>query len=370
MLRAQTVPTDIRVVAVPMVKVYLGPLENGTEEESEYFTSSLIMEFTSAGYQMVDVKEESDYNITMEISRYEDDPPNGIGLILYETGSGREVITQSYGYQDPADMNMWNLYAITQMMANTPVIKIMPDAEMLGVMPKNEEPKEEPEEGPDRRWPPRLPVFYLGLRAGGVFDFSFIQNSGGYEGGVGRGFGGEVALLVEFQPFRYLSLQTEGVVIYDTFMASRITQSGGVETRFTGAFQSLSLMIPLWIKIPVPLDKLVLSPFVGGYYLLPLDILDKLNMGFYKLDPPFGLSLGFEWGIPRNSRMLFFGLRFDYDIGLSIVEEVGGLQYSRTRIGLFLGYKFSLLSRRDKKPVNEPINESVNEPVNESINEP
>jgi hypothetical protein len=346
-LTAQTAPTDIRVVAVPMVKVYLGPVENGTAEESEYFTRSLVMEFTAAGYLMVDGKEGSDYNLTMEITRYaNEDPPNDVNLVLFETANGREVISQAYGYRDLTDMDTWNLYAITQMMSNTPIIKIKPDAEMLGVMEVNREPEKEPDREPE----PHKPEFYLGLRAGGIFDNSFIQGSGGYEGGLGRGFGGELAVVAEFSFLRFLNLEAGAAVIYETFMAGRTAQGIsaqglGEEARFTDTVQGLSLMIPLRVKIPVTMDGFVLSPFAGGYYLLPLDVMTG-ETGSYKMEPPFGISLGFEWGIPRNSRMLFFGLRFDYDIGLSSAGENGALHYSRTRIGLFLGYKFSLWKKK------------------------
>jgi hypothetical protein len=327
--------TEVRVVVIPMVRIYLGPAENGTEEEREYFAASMTMEFTAAGYEIVDTRENSDFNVTMEISRkesgseYAETESSSITLVLFETKSGREVFSQTWGYRDFTDMNKWNLYAITQMMANTPIIKIMPDAEMLGVLEENPEPDREPSGA----------AFYLGLQAGGIFDFSFIQTRGGYEGGAGRGFGGEWMLLAEFQPFRFLSLQMGAGIIYDTFTAGRTIENNGQEIRSTGAFQSLSLMIPLWIKIPVTLDRLVLSPLVGAYYLLPLDV---LKTGFYTVEPPLGLSLGFEWGIPLNTQTVFFGLRFDYDIGLSSTGKDNALHYSRTRIGLFLGYKFSL----------------------------
>jgi hypothetical protein len=341
-----TAQTDVRVVVVPRVRIYLGPVENGTEEEIEYFTDSMTMEFTAAGYEIVDSKEGSDYNVAMEIARTEPDPenteenteepedaegepPNSIKMVLFETKSEREIISQTWGYRGFTEMNQWNLNAITQMMANTPVIKIRPDAEMLGVLEGNRE--------PDQREPHRM-ALYLGLRAGGVFDFSFIQNSGGYEGGVGRGFGGEGALVAEFWPFRFLSLQTEMGIIYETFTADRIIQSGGGEIRSTGTFRNLSLMLPLWIKIPVRAEGFVLSPFAGVYFLAPLSS--------YTMEPPLGLGLGFEWGIPLNSHILFFGLRFDYDIGLSSAEEA--LRYSRTRIGLFLGYKFRLWMGRER----------------------
>jgi hypothetical protein len=364
---ALTAQTDVRVVVVPRVRIYLGPVENGTAEEIEYFTNSMTMEFTASGYQMADSREGSDYNLAMEIERPEpeaeglegdfedpqadeavetaetadEEPLSSIRMALFETKSGREIISQTWEYRDFTEMDQWNLYAITQMMANTPVIKITPDAEMFGVL----EGGRAPDGGPHRM------AFYLGLRAGGVFDLSFIQNSGGYEGGVGRGFGGEGALLAEFHLFRYLSLQTGAGLIYDTFSAGRIVQTGGEEIRSTGSFQSLSLMAPLWIKIPVTMDRFVLSPFAGGYFLAPL----AGKPGPHKLEPPLGLGLGFEWGIPINSHMLSAGLRFDYDIGLSSAGEDRALQYSRMRMGLFAGYKFRLWRAGERSGTGAPL---------------
>jgi hypothetical protein len=73
----------------------------------------------------------------------------------------------------------------------------------------------------------------------------------------------------------------------------------------------------------------VLSPFVGAYYLLPLNVLDAGTAGSYKIDPPLGLSL-----------------RFDYDIGLTSVGKDNALRYSRKRMELFAGYKFALGRRQ------------------------
>lgn len=337
----------------PVVRVYLGPAENGTEGERGYFRDSLSLEFSAAGYQVVEDKESSDYNVTMEILRREPDSayevPNSIRLTLFETGSGREVISQTWDYGAVTEMNTWNSYAVTQMMANAPpIITITPDAQTPG------EPVEPPRQDPRQYDPPPQPnrepaanqeqgqeqhkkTLYLGLRAGGTFGSSFVQNSGDYEGGIGRGFGSEGGLLVEFHLLRFLSLQTEAVFLYDTFMANKIIRDEWGTSRSTGMFQHLSLMLPLWIKLPVTVEGFALSPFAGAYYLVPLDA-----MASYTVDPPLGLSGGLELGIRQENRMLFFSLRFDHDMGLSAGGEDGRLYYSRERLGLFVGYKFSL----------------------------
>jgi hypothetical protein len=352
-LTAQTSDIEIRVVVVPMVKVFIGEVGNGTAEETEYFIPNLKMEFNSSGYQVVDTLEESDYNIAMNVERYDDPPPNGITLILNETSSGREVIQQQYSYDALTDMDSWNLYAVTQMMSNTPILKISPTSEMQAVVESGwPEPVyvQVPVEVPEPEPPPVTMSFSLGLRAGGNFDFFFIQNTGGYLGGVGRGFAAEGALLAELQLFRYLSLQTEAIFIYDTFRASRMIENSSEEVRYTDTFSSPSLMIPLWLKVPIALDNMVLSPFVGAYYIMPLSIVGLSSSTVEAIVPPIGVSMGFEWGIRQGmNRMFFFGMRFDRDIGLSIMgnDPTGSLEFSRTRVGVFLGYKFSLWRETD-----------------------
>jgi hypothetical protein len=128
-----------------MVKVYIGPVEDGTEEEQEYFASNMRMELTGAAYEVVDTLEGSDFNLALSISRTEaeaeapeeteEETPeaslpqiNSVNLTLFDSKTSREIITLSWDYQQLSDMDMWNLYLITQAMSNAPIAKIPSDA--------------------------------------------------------------------------------------------------------------------------------------------------------------------------------------------------------------------------------------------------
>jgi hypothetical protein len=127
----------------PMVKVYIGPVEDGTDEEQEYFALNMRMELIGAAYEAVDTLEESDFNLALSVSRTEveaeapetpegetpEPPPaprqiNSINLTLFDSKTSREIISLSWDYQQVSDMDMWNLYLITQAMSNAPIAKI------------------------------------------------------------------------------------------------------------------------------------------------------------------------------------------------------------------------------------------------------
>ncbi|MDR2177331.1 MAG: hypothetical protein LBP20_04725 [Treponema sp.] len=337
--------TYLRVLTIPSVHVYIAPMESGTQEEQEYFMDFMTMEFVGAAYEVVDTLEESDYNVVLSVSRTEPDPDydgplNAISLTLFDTRSGRELVNLSWDYDQVSDMDMWNLYLITQAMSNAPIIKMPPGVEMTAA----------PEEKPAFR-----PRFYLGMWAGGSFNTSVLQDPGiptagekGYEWGVERGFGGEAAALVEFRPFRFLSFQVEAVFMYDAFNVARRTRDNDL-IRKTGTFQSTSLMFPLLVKVPVELGKFTLSPFVGAYFITFLGPV-KATLGdpvetdtlSYGINPPFGITLGIDTGLSLKSGELFVGLRFDQNIGTAVsTGDRKNPQYSQYRLGLSLGYKFS-----------------------------
>jgi hypothetical protein len=122
----------IRIATMPPVNVYLALVENGTPEEENYFTTNFQMELAGAGYEVVMTQDTSDFYITLSITRYEEDPPNELTVALFETRTGREIVTLSWSYTELSEMDTWNLYLITQLMANAPVNKILSGAELIG----------------------------------------------------------------------------------------------------------------------------------------------------------------------------------------------------------------------------------------------
>jgi hypothetical protein len=192
----------------------------------------------------------------------------------------------------------------------------------------------------------------MGLRAGGFLNFYSFQTSRGYEGGTSRAFSGEAALLLEFHPFRYFSLQAEAAAVYESFEEAREIRKGENMVRSVGTFSVLSLRFPLLIKTPISFGRFSLSPFAGAYYILPLgpmnvdfggDITDSYSWG---VDPPFGISLGIDIGLSPRFGKLFIGLRYDQDIGATTGGSQESPFYSRNRLGLTLGGAWGWRKRR------------------------
>jgi hypothetical protein len=321
--------TDLRVAFVPTVCVYIAPIEGGTPKEQEYFMFNMRMEFSGAAYEVVDRARDSHYTVTLSISREWPGDSNLVTLILSETKTGREIISLSQNYQEVEDMNAWNLYLITQAMANTPTIKMPPDGELI--LASNDE----------RLFFSRK--FFLGLRGGGIMNTSIFRTSGNYEGGVSHGFSGEGALLAEYHWFRFFSIQMEAAVAYDTFSAARQVQIGPNIVRSTSTFRALNLMVPLLIKIPLRLDSVTLSPYGGIYYTMTLPIGDEAK---YSMTPPLGASLGFEVAFPLWRGEFFAGIRSDQNFGTTIIEN--GPRFARNKTGIMLGYKFALWTGQRK----------------------
>jgi hypothetical protein len=201
--------------------------------------------------------------------------------------------------------------------------------------------------------PPYNRRFYLGLRAGGAFNSLTTQGSGNYEAGASQWFGGEGALMAEFRLFRFLSLQTEAVFIYDLFNAARQSQENGELVRSTDTFRTMFLMFPLHIKLLLEINSFTLSPFLGAYLIMPLGTMNISSDGEtgdgtypYGIVPPLGMSLGFDVGFPLGAGELVTGLRVDQNVGLSSVQNINRMQYYRSQVTIFLGYKFLLWMQR------------------------
>ncbi|MDR0589648.1 MAG: hypothetical protein LBG25_03795 [Spirochaetaceae bacterium] len=209
---------------------------------------------------------------------------------------------------------------------------------VLSKVSEEEEPAETAEgEEPEEPESPGAfkPGLYLGLRAGAALNFQMIQAFGSYESGVNQSFGGEAALTVEFQPWRYLGFQAEGIFVMESFAPYRT--SGGVHT--SDRYKGMSLLFPLFVKVPVDLGTTRLSFLTGPYYILPLK--KTANGSSYRdsSDLPLGVMVGGDLGYPLGPGEFYGGLRYGLDLGLTDVEDTG-LRYTQRRLVLFLGYAF------------------------------
>jgi hypothetical protein len=320
----------VRVVVMPKVKVYVAPPENGTEKEVTYFLDNFKMELVGAAYAVVETKEESDFYMALSINHYEGED-NELTVTLFDTETNHQIVSLSYGYAALSDMNIWNLYIIFQAMANAPIVKLRPNAELEGVL--------EGVAAKPNEMEPYKAAFYAGLRVSGLLNLYTFQTLRDYVGGGSQSISGEGAVLLEFHPFRYFSVQAEAGVTYERFGELR-----GGEAHSQGIGSALSLHIPLLIKAPIILGGLFLSPFAGVYYILPLWM--RMEAGTvstkypYRVNPPLGISFGVDMGKALGPGKFFIGVRYDRDLGTTIGENEESPFYFRTRLGLTVGYAF------------------------------
>ncbi|MDR1107864.1 MAG: hypothetical protein LBL19_02395 [Spirochaetaceae bacterium] len=201
----------------------------------------------------------------------------------------------------------------------------------------------------------------VGLRGGFSYNiYNAYMSAGGYEAGQSQGFSGQGAVLLEYRIFPFLALQGEAAFAYDTFVAAKIITQQSAYLRSTDRFRTISLMFPLLLKIPIRIGSFILAPFGGIYYALPLgdmqitDSEKKSYSQYYAISPPLGLIWGADVALRLGPGDLFADLRFNKDIGMSVVKGGQGLQYSRSRFALSVGYKLFVLGRVKKSSSPQP----------------
>ena len=177
------------------------------DRKREFFDKNIHEEIKGANYGVVYTPEESNYNVNMDISEYEDEETPGVvtnclTLIVTRTADNFRVIEFSWDYHDLEEMYQWNLYIIYNALANI----------TLRVKPGEPEPAPEAPKRQDFR-------LYLGLWAGASIPGYSFQATPGYEAGSGGGFGGEGGLVAELRLFPFFGIQLEALFAYDTFNA-------------------------------------------------------------------------------------------------------------------------------------------------------
>jgi hypothetical protein len=209
-----------------------------------------------------------------------------------------------------------------------------------------DEPADEPAEGPaGGSGAGPFPRLYLGARGGAALDFQAARASGDYDRGMGRSASGEWAVTAEYQPWRFLSFQAEGVFILESLNLYTMQGQDGLYTE--ELYRGKYLMFPVLVKVPLALNGFRLSPLAGAYYALPLGIsMGGASYGV-KAAMPLGVTAGFDLGWPLGGGKygeVYGSVRYNADLGLYKVEATG-LQYTRSRAGISLGWRYGLLKK-------------------------
>lgn len=319
----------------PMVRIYIAPMETGSPEEQEYFITNMKMEFAGASYEVVDTLENSDYNVILAVSQQEpspevesesaggegetpqterESPPpppiNTISLTLFDTKTERELITLSWDYRQLSEMDMWNLYLITQAMSNAPIAKIPAGAALVSREVKSNSDL-------------RDKLFWLGLEISLGYAY---PNDGPY-------FSGALSMEYNFLPFMGVSTgfgyQALSPMIVDMDNRS-----------YHHALQH-NFFVPMLLKFFLNAGSYLVIPYIGAEFNLG-------NLGMPPNDPLVeggdqiryipAIASGVDFRLPAGPGALDIGGRgiYDFDINAWAVEFV-------------IGYKFGFYARTKKE---------------------
>jgi hypothetical protein len=330
------IPGDVQYANV---KVWVAPVEGGSEEDRAYFDFNLPEEVKGSGYELTETMEEADFYIICTLdydTEYED---NIITAELYDGRTDAQIITTSMGYQTTDEMNDWNLTMIYRLMANAPISKTlsMDESEFVRAAEYENNKKVYPEY-----------KLFLGLRAGYSQRFYTRPSES-----LGQGNTFEAALHVSYQPWRYVGFQTEALFTMDSAALAIPDLNPTEYITKIDEYKSGSLMIPLMVKGIFRFNRLVVSPLAGVYLTLPLGQMTTDNgKSAFLVTPPLGGTAGAELGMHLGPGLLFLDIRYAADFGPTVLKGETTV-YRRSMVSFSLGYKFGLLKKPEAPPVSD-----------------
>jgi hypothetical protein len=317
---------------LPMVRIYIAPMETGSPEEREYFMTNMKMEFVGASYEVVDALEDSDYNVVLSVSQQEpwedtqaeggnsEPPGNTVTLTLLDTKTKRELITLSWDYQQVSDMDMWNLYLITQAMANAPIAKIP-----AGTRTAESPAKPVPDLRNKLLWAGiEIPLGYTYPDDGPYIspllavEYNFLSFLG-----VSAGAGCQVLFPLVIDKYDYY------MTYYHAVQYSFFTQ--------------------LLFRFLISSEDYLVIPYIGAEWKLgTLDLLPKHAL--QETDP--------VWYIPAITGTGGIDFRLSagpgaLDLGIRVSCDIYGFDKRGLSVGFTVGYKFGFLTRTKRDPVKE-----------------
>jgi hypothetical protein len=294
------------------------------------------MEFVGASYEVVDTLEDSDYNVILSVSQQEPIPESDSGseaisgegetpqteeespqpvpistisLTLFDTKAERELITLSWDYRQLSEMDMWNLYLITQAMANAPIAKMPAGAALVSHEVKSDSDLQNK-----------------------LFWFGFEISLGYAYPSDGPYFSGALSMEYDFLPFMGVSMgfgyQALSPMIFD---ADNKSYYHAIQHNF---------FLPMLFKFFLNTGSYLVIPYIGAEFNFG-------NLGLLSNDPLVkgdqiryipAIVGGIDFRLSAGPGALDIGGRgiYDFDINAWAVEFV-------------IGYKFGFSARTKKE---------------------
>ena len=133
----------------------------------------------------------------------------------------------------------------------------------------------------------------------------------------------------------------------ESFMPFILKRQGNEEIFTNDRYKATSFQVPVLLKAFLPFGKWRPSLYLGPYVVLLLLPINGPDGSYsYRIYPPIGIIWGIDLGHTLGPGELFFDLRYEMNLSMTIVQATG-LQYNQNRISMSLGYRFGLWSRRN-----------------------
>jgi hypothetical protein len=195
---------------------------------------------------------------------------------------------------------------------------------------------------------------FLGARLGPSLRFYTPSEDTAFTGGDTYGVSLDLGLQASLQIVPAFSVQAEMVFTWDN--ASRweyaLNPKGELD-RYTRRFTGFSLQIPLSAKLNFYPGDLRVSPFLGGYFLVPLGKMEVDSPLYgegsysYSISPPLGVLGGLNVGFPLESGTVFFDIRCCADLGKADLRGGEGMDtFRRSMVSLSVGYEFGFFKKQ------------------------
>jgi hypothetical protein len=193
---------------------------------------------------------------------------------------------------------------------------------------------------------------FLGARLGPSLRLYTPVGDTPFTGGDTPGVSLDLGIQASVQIVPAFSIQAEMVFTWDNAPVWNyfyVPAKNDVD-RYTRQFSSFSLQFPLAAKLNFYPGVFRISPFFGGYVLLPLgkmkvdSVKDAEKNHAYSVSPPFGLLGGIAVAFPVGSGMLFADMRYAGDLGEPELQG-GGSTYQRNALSISVGYEFGFFKK-------------------------
>jgi hypothetical protein len=199
---------------------------------------------------------------------------------------------------------------------------------------------------------------FLGARLGPSLRIYTPSGDTAFTGGDAFGSSLEAGVQADLRITPLFGVQAEAIFTWDNASVWQyaLSAAGNDLDRYTRHFQSFSLQFPFTARLHFYPGKFRVSPFFGGYVVLPLGMMETgsvrdANGSFsYDIFPPVGLLGGLSVAYPLKAGVIFADLRYAVDLGEPDLNGEGGMEtYRRRAVSLSLGFEFGFFPRREKE---------------------